>query len=179
MNRIRSGAMGLPPIPRRSLVPFLILVPALAITVGAARYTHNQTGQQNELKFKSTASRVRTEIDTRLDAYVAMLHGGAGLFAASSRVEFQEFRRYVERLEVPRRYPGVQGIGFSRFVPPADRAHILEVIRRNVPTFSYWPATATGELHAIIFLEPVNDRNTRAIGFNMFSEPARRAAMIR
>ncbi len=44
-----------------------------------------------------------------------------------------EFRRYVERLEMPRRYPGVQGIGFSRFVPPADRAHILQVIRPQHP----------------------------------------------
>src|SRR6476620_8188802 len=150
MNRIRSGAMGLTPIPRRSLVPYLILAAALAVTAGAARYAHNQIGQQNELKFKSTASRVRTEIETRLDGYVAMLHGGVGLFAASSQVEFDEFRHYVERLEIPRRYPGVLGIGFSRFVAPTDRAHVREVIRRYVPTFDYWPTTGADELHAII-----------------------------
>ena len=178
MNPDKIGAMGLPPIARRSLVPYLILVGALAVTAGAALYTHNQIGQQNELKFRSTAARVRTEIETRLDGYVAMLHGGAGLFAASSQVEFDEFRHYVERLEIPHRYPGIQGIGFSRFVPHADRAHVQEVLRRHVPTFTYWPATAD-ELHAIIFLEPPNLRNTRAMGYNMFSEPVRREAMIR
>ena len=171
--------MGLPPIARRSLVPYLILVVALAITAGAALYAHNQIGQQNELKFKSTASRVRTEMETRLDGYVAMLHGGVGLFAASSRVEFDEFRRYAERLEISRRYPGVQGIGFSRFVPAGDRAHIQDVIRHHVPTFTYWPAAGAGELHAIIFLQPQDPRNTRAMGYNMFSEPIRREAMIR
>jgi len=77
MNPDKIGAMGLPPIARRSLVPYLILVVALAVTAGAALYAHNQIGQQNELKFKSTAARVRTEIETRLDGYVAMLHGGA------------------------------------------------------------------------------------------------------
>src|SRR3954447_5002049 len=137
MNPDKIRAMGLTPIARRSLVPYLILAVALAVTAGAALYAHNQIGQQNELKFRSTASRVQTEIETRLDGYVAMLHGGVGLFAASSRVEFDEFRRYAERLEISHRYPGVQGIGFSRFVPPGDRAHVQDVIRHHVPTFTY------------------------------------------
>ena len=98
-----------------------------------------------------------TEIDTRLDAYIAMLHGGSGLFAASKRVEFDEFRAYANRLEMPRRYPGVQGIGFSRFVPPGDRAHIQNVIATHVPTFKFWSQGSSDELHAIIFLEPEND----------------------
>jgi two-component system OmpR family sensor kinase len=178
-TRIESSPMALSPSGRRSVVPYLILVAALAVTAAAARYAFNQIAQQNELKFESAAARVSTEIETRLDAYIAMLHGGSGLFAASMRVEFNEFRAYAQRLEMPRRYPGVQGIGFSRFIPPKDRAHIEQVIRPHVPTFEYWSQGSADELHAIIFLEPENPRNQHAMGFNMFSEPSRREAMIR
>jgi signal transduction histidine kinase len=171
--------MALSPSARRSLVPYLILVAALAVTAGAARYARTQVAQQNELKFKSTAARVSTEIENRLDAYVAMLHGGAGLFAASETVEFDEFRRYVDRLEMSRRFPGVQGLGFSRFIPRGDRAHVEQAIRPHVSTFNYWSQGPAEELHAIIFLEPENKQNLHAMGFNMFSEPARREAMIR
>jgi signal transduction histidine kinase len=171
--------MALSPSARRSLVPYLLLVAALGVTGGAARYAHNQIAQQSDLRFRSAAARVSTEIETRLDAYVAMLHGGSGLFAASRRVEFDEFRAYAGRLEMPRRYPGVQGIGFSRFVPPKDRGHIQQVIAAHVPTFRYWAEGPADELHAIIFLEPENERNVHAMGFNMFSEPNRREAMIR
>jgi CHASE1-domain containing sensor protein len=170
--------MALSPSAPRFLVPYVILIAALIVTAGAARYAHSQTAQQNDLRFRSAAARVSAEIDTRLDAYIAMLHGGSGLFAASRRVEFDEFRSYAGRLEMPRRYPGVQGIGFSRFVPPKDRAHIQQVISAHVPTFKYWPQ-GPEELHAIIFLEPENARNLHAMGFNMFSEPKRREAMIR
>jgi signal transduction histidine kinase len=171
--------MGWSPSAQRSLVPYVILVTALIVTGAAARYAHSQIAQQNDLRFVSAASRVSTEIATRVDAYIAMLHGGSGLFAASKRVEFNEFRSYAERLEMSRRYPGVQGIGFSRFVPPQDRKHILQVIGSHVPAFRFWPQAAAGELHAIIFLEPENARNLHAMGFNMFSEPMRREAMIR
>jgi two-component system OmpR family sensor kinase len=171
--------MALSPSAQRSLVPYLLLVAALMVTGGAARYAHSEIAQQTELRFHSAAGRVSTEIGTRLDAYVAMLHGGSGLFAASKRVEFNEFRSYANRLEMPRRYPGVQGIGFSRFVPPQDRAHIEQVIRPHVPTFKFWSEGPAEELHAIIFLEPENARNLHAMGFNMFSEPIRQEAMIR
>src|SRR4051794_19014927 len=119
--------MPLSPRTRRSMIPWVLLAVALAITAGVARYVHKQIARQDALRFDDAAKRVAAEIDNRLDAYVAMLHGGAGLFAGSKRVEFTEFRSYVDRLELPRRYPGVQGIGFSRFVPEQDRSHIEQV----------------------------------------------------
>jgi signal transduction histidine kinase len=178
MNPGRIFAMVLSPSGRRSLVPYLILVGVLAVTAGAAFYAHDLITRQADLTFQNAADRVESEIEGRLDAYIAMLHGGAGLFAASSRVEFNEFKSYVERLELPQRYPGVQGIGFSRFIPDREIGHVSEVIRVHVPSFHYWPESAPSERHAIIFLEPENAENLHAIGFNMFSEPTRREAML-
>ncbi len=178
MNPDRIPAMVLSPSGRRSLVPSLILVATLAVTAGAAFYAQNLITRQAELSFQNAVDRVESEINGRLDAYIAMLHGGAGLFAASASVELPEFRAYVDRLELTQRYPGVQGIGFSRFVPERETARVASEIGAYVPSFHYWPDSPPSERHAIVFLEPENQENIHAMGFNMFSEATRREAML-
>jgi signal transduction histidine kinase len=171
--------MTLSPAARRALIPYVILLAALILTAGAARYAAYSVEKEDSLQFTGAADRVRAGIDNRIDSYIAMLHGAAGLFAASTQVQFPEFRAYVERLEILKRYPGVQGIGFSRFVRPNERASLETAIRAYIPSFHYWGARQAPELHAIVFLEPLDQKNLHAIGFNMFSESTRREAMMR
>ena len=171
--------MTLSPAARRALIPYVILLAALIVTAGAARYAAYSVEREDSLQFTAAADRIRAAIDNRIDSYVAMLHGAAGLFAASTQVRFPEFRAYVERLEILKRYPGVQGIGFSRFVRPNERALVETDIRPYIPSFHYWATGQTSELHAIVFLEPLDHKNLHAIGFNMFSESMRREAMMR
>ncbi|MBW3560451.1 MAG: CHASE domain-containing protein [Proteobacteria bacterium] len=102
------------------------------------------------------ATRAELTLAGRLDTYVALLHGGAGLFAASQDVSAEEFNRYVQELDLAERYPGVQGIGFSEALP-------LDAPPRS----------------RIRFIEPMNRRNQAAMGFDMYGEPTRRAAMAR
>jgi len=91
-----------------------------------------------------------------------------------------EFRAYIERLGLRERYPGVQGIGFSRRVLPGQADALTSSIRaQGLTDFEIWPPGPRDELHTIVFLEPLDQRNQAALGFDMFSEPTRRAAMER
>ena len=171
--------MPLSPAARRSLIPHVILLASLVLTGGATYYATQVVGIKQEANFRNEADRIRAAIVSRLDAYLAMLHGGAGLFAASTQVRWPEFRAYVERLEIQKRYPGIQGIGFSRFIRDDEKAHVESVIKAHIPTFEYWAFGPSPEFHAITFLEPQNPANIRAMGLNMFSEPVRREAMAR
>jgi signal transduction histidine kinase/sensor domain CHASE-containing protein len=162
----------------RSAVPALILVLGLLLTVMAAVSAHRVGERREALQFAGVADGVRHGIESRLDAYIAMLRGGAGLFAASDDVTPADFREYIARLELPSRYPGIQGIGFSAVVPPEAREQVAARVRAEGVPFEYRPAPAEGEtVHAIVYLEPLDARNLRALGFNMSSEPVRRAAM--
>ena len=51
-------------------------------------------------------------IETRLENYTALLRAGAGLFAATDRVEENEFRNFVKTLGLAEHYPGSPGDGF-------------------------------------------------------------------
>ena len=120
-----------------------------------------------------------TAIVDRLDAYVAMLLGGAGLFAASEDITREDFADYVERLEVGKRYPGVRGIGFSRRIGPDERQSVLDFVRRDLPDFRFWPEPPEGDINAILYLEPDDEMNRRALGYDMGSETNRAEAMAR
>jgi signal transduction histidine kinase len=164
---------------RRAAVPYAILLAGLAMTVLAAAYAYRAGRAQDRLTSASLADNVHYRIDTRIEAYLAMLRGGAALFAASDEVRLPEFRSYVARLELPTRYPGIQGIGFSRVIRDADRARVAEELRVAGIEVALPPPQAGGEVHAIVFLEPLDPRNRIALGYNMFSEPVRREAMVR
>lgn len=160
-------------------MPVVVLLAALAVTAIATYLTHRAAAANDALRFDNVADSIRHEVDSRLDAYIAMLRGGAGLFAASDEVRPAEFRAYVERLQLAVRYPGIQGIGFSRLVREEEREHVAAMVRDAGLPFRYWPDLPGTEVHAIVFLEPQDERNRVALGYNMYSEAVRQEAMSR
>ena len=164
---------------RRALIPYLLFAAALSLTASGARYATNTGALEERLRFDNAAEQVRSEMVHRVDAYVSMLLGAAGLFAGSETVERREFRAYIGRLELSRRYPGVQGVGFSKLINKAERAKLLALVRREVPTFHYWPERPGGPQQSIVYLEPLDERNALALGYDMSSEVVRRVAMDR
>ena len=90
------------------------------------------------------------------------------------------FHDYIGKLRLETDFPGIQGVGFSVRVPPNQKNDFLATISRQDAKFRMWPtlkSEAGPDWHSIVYLEPRDERNEAAIGFNMYSEPTRRAAM--
>jgi signal transduction histidine kinase/CHASE1-domain containing sensor protein/CheY-like chemotaxis protein len=135
--------------------------------------------QQDRERFEAAASNLQESISARLDTYVAILRAGAGLVAASEVVSASEFHAFVERLGLRSRYPGIQGVGYSVRIPASRLDAVVAGERRTRPEFRVWPEDPRDEYHAILYLEPLDRRNAAAIGYDMFTESTRRAAMER
>ena len=168
-----------PAVPERPLIPYGILAIALLFTAAGGIYTYMTLTDRIASQFGAMAERLAVTVDNRIDAYIAMLYGGAGLFAASDDVNFNEFKAYADRLEISRRYPGIQGIGFTRLVAPDERDAVAASIRPYIPSYHFWPDRPNATVQAIVYLEPQDERNLRAMGYDMASEPNRRVAMDR
>lgn len=168
------------PSRRRTWIPYLVLLIALLLT-GAATYYVRATAQaRDRVRFETSVQRTQYNIDSRLETYITLLRGGAGLFAANEAVTRDVFHAYVERLRLPEHYPGIQGIGFSARVKPPERdALVADLRRQGIADFTLRPEYERDEYHAIIYLEPSDSRNRTAIGYDMFTEATRRAAMER
>jgi PAS domain S-box-containing protein len=131
-------------------------------------------------RFELTSAQVALRIQERLGSYALILQGAAGLFAGSNSVDRKEWQTYVEKLGAQERVPGVQGIGFSKIVPPDQlAAHVASIRAEGFPEYTVRPSGERAVYTSIIYLEPFEVRNLRAFGFDMFSEPVRRNAMER
>jgi PAS domain S-box-containing protein len=162
----------------RLWTPISVLVGTLLLTGIAAFYVQKTTEVKDRDRFERSAEEISGAMDGRLEACVALLRAGTGLFAASHEVEPEEFRKFVATLDLSHHYSGIQGIGFSVRLLPDQKDRTVAAMRQNgFQDFKVWPEGDRPEYHSIIYLEPLDRRNRAAIGYDMFTEPVRRAAM--
>lgn len=91
-----------------------------------------------------------------------------------------EFAAYVDRLRITELYGGTRGIGYARrFRPEEAETLVREMRAQGLPDFRLRPDPPGPDPTAIVALEPLDLRNAAAIGYDMYSEPVRRAAMAR
>lgn len=174
----KDGAPATPGISRAALLASVMLVTSLALGVWSWQIIDRQRQREASARFDLQRDRIIRAIGNRMLAYQSILEGAQGLFAASQRVSRQEFRAYVDKLDFQEHFPGIQGIGYSEFIEPARlNAHIENVRGEGFAEYAVTPAGMRDAYTAIVYLEPFDWRNRRAFGYDMFSEPVRRAAM--
>jgi PAS domain S-box-containing protein len=164
----------------RYLTPYVVLAAGLVFTVSVSYRLARVAEAEDRARFQTMVQEVHASVDRRLESYTAVLRAGAGLFSADDAVKESEFRTFVKMLGLSERYPGVQGMGFSLRLKPEERAALVAARKREgVESFHLWPESEREEHHAIVYLEPPDARNRAGLGFDMFTEPTRRAPMER
>ena len=167
---------------RRGLdfIPYAVLALGVLTSGVAAAYVAYAARAKDQARFNEQVEHAETSIRSRIDTSVSMLRSAAGLFAVKPDVDRAGFADYVSRINLRDNYPGLQGIGFSLRVP-ADRVNeaAARLGREWGRPVSPWGEHAAGEVHAILYIEPDEPRNRAAVGFDMFGEAVRRAAMER
>ncbi len=160
-------------------LPAILLVLATALLLAFSwQFLQRRHEVALSERFDVETLRISHHINDRMNLYGQMLRGAAGLFAASKDVTRAEWKLYVEKLDLDQQSLGIQGVGFSLRVPPEHLAeHVAELRQQGFKDYAIKPAGQRDDYTSIIYLEPFNTRNQRAFGYDMFSEPVRRAAM--
>ena len=164
----------------RALLPYFILALGLSFTFLVSFYFSHLAEAQDQSRFRNSVQAIDGRIRARIQTSIALLRAGTGLFAASKTVEPDDFTHFVTQLELQKNYPGIQGIGFSLKLRPEEIPALVANMRRaGLQDFKIWPDYKRDEYHAIIYLQPQGHGNEAAIGYDMFTDPVRRAAMER
>jgi len=159
---------------------WLALVLALTFTFGAWHIASDVAVHRVADRFVYRAEKERDNILARMDVYEQALRGTAAFIQASEQVSHDEWRRYIDRLELDKTLAGIQGLGFSALVAPAEKAAHERAIRaEGLAGYKIWPPGERDVYTTIVRIEPLDERNRRALGYDMFSEPVRRDAMER
>lgn len=164
----------------RPWFPYFVLLVGLMLTLLGSYFASQLVQLDSRADFEADAQQVQSTVHTRLEAYIALLRGGAALAAVQTQMTREQFHVYVARLRIPENYPGIRGMGLSVVAKAHEREILIDWMhRQGDETFRIWPEDERDEYHAIIYLEPMDERNRAAIGYDMFTEPIRHEAMAR
>lgn len=158
------------------VTPWLVLAMSLVMTLMAYHITVAEIDSKIDQRFSLQSQDVAQAIQRRLAAYQLAIRAGRGLFDASDEVSRAEWKNFVKDLQL-NQLPGIQGLGYAQWIPAEQLASHLTAMRVDFPEYTIRPADERDDYTSIIYLEPFDWRNQRAFGFDMFSEPVRRAAM--
>ncbi len=161
-------------------VPWVVL--GVTLLVGAAVWVYGLAAvrAREALQFRSDSRQVRETIVAQMEQQEALLQGAAGFFAAVPHPSRDAFRKFASRLDVQAAPQGRLGIGYSQRLTPGEIPALEQKIRfEGVIGFHVRPTDPRPEVHAIVQIEPANASNSLVLGFDMYTEPVRQAAMER
>jgi PAS domain S-box-containing protein len=175
----RNIAAYLQPGTRRGGVWSVIALAAgLALTVTLARYEKNAAEREALSDFEVICRNFRLNLERRLGDYEQAVHSGVAFMAASDQVSADQWRLFCNHQEFDRRLPGMQGLGYVILLPRTELAGHVASVRANVDRdYRVWPESDREFFSSVIYLEPRSERNLRALGYDMLTEPVRRFAM--
>ncbi|MBU0687973.1 MAG: CHASE domain-containing protein [Gammaproteobacteria bacterium] len=164
---------------RRYVAAWLLLLLGLLGTGIAVYVAKTDVEREAYEHFEADSEEIRLRIEARLEAHKQVLLGGAAMFDASDDVSREEWRIYTRRVLIDEHFNGIQGLGFAQVIAPSQlRHHVAEVRRQGFPAYRVFPQGQRDSYTSILYLEPFRGRNLRAFGYDMYSEPVRRAAMM-
>jgi signal transduction histidine kinase len=163
-----------------TLVGLSIVVTGIITTMllaGVVRDQNNRVFANQEYQVSSTVVRYLAD---KIERYEQLLIGAGALFDVKKEVTREDWRQFADSVKVGSGYPALLGIGYVDAIPaPKILEHEEEMKAQGLYTYSVRPKNAQERYHPIVFIEPQNETNQRALGFDMSSEPIRAAAMKR
>ena len=162
---------------RGILIPLVVFGFCLGVTLLSWRSAEAELRRERVAYFEFRVRDAQARLEQRLNTYEQVLRDTHAMFFTAP-VNRKDFSRFVSAMHLSQNYPGIQGVGLSLVVPKADLVRHTEAIRKDgFPTYTLSPAGERDLYTSIIYLEPFVGRNLRAFGYDMYSEPVRRAAM--
>ncbi|UVW28151.1 CHASE domain-containing protein [Massilia sp. H6] len=176
------------PLPGSGHLPLLLALLVLLVTQlmtysawsGARRAAQAQLQETFDYRTRDMA----VGISRRMAVYEQVLRGARGYLRGAVDIAPRDWAAYYQVLDLEQSFPGLEALGISTIVPAdALTAHEAAMRGEGFADYRVRPELERGAARALVsaitHIEPFSGRNLRAFGYDMFSEPVRRAAMER
>jgi CHASE1-domain containing sensor protein len=163
-----------------SMSAIIIFIGCIGVTVFVGNQLDILEKESSKSDFERESQQIVNAIERRMNEYTATLLGGKALFNASNEVSRDEWQKYYETLELENNYPGIQAFAYSVALnsPLEVQEMITKIQNEGYNNFSIRPSPEGREdITAIIYIEPLDERNIEAFGYDMNSEDVRHASM--
>lgn len=163
---------------RMTLAALAILGVGMAATLAIRGIAERMITADVQRRFAADAIDVTNAISERLRVHADVLVSMQGLYASLGHVDRAQFRRYIDVLDLGRRYPGFQALQSLRRVTPDQLQAFVAEVRADKsiehighPDFAIDPPGARAIYNVVEFVEPLSG-NEKALGFDPGADPA-------
>ncbi|MTV36475.1 CHASE domain-containing protein [Duganella radicis] len=158
------------------------LLIGVGLTVAVWHLLSVGTERRAQEQFDAECADIAKRINRRMVLYESGLRGAQALFKAQQEPTRDQWRDFVEGMDLHNNFPGVMGLGYGMYLRADQRAATEREIRyQGYEDFHIWNnnngADDPGASVIVMYLEPFAGRNLRAFGYDMMSEPIRRVAL--
>lgn len=160
-------------------IPWITLGILLLTSIVIWRVAKKLVTDEFHSRFQRAANEVVEAIDTRMTAYVhALIHVKAYLVANEGKVNAAQFRQFVNSANFIQQHPGVRGIAYAAYLTSEKlEVGLKQIEELGLNDFKIYPDGLRDEYVPIVLIEPLDERNRGAVGFDMFSEAKRQEAL--
>jgi PAS domain S-box-containing protein len=160
------------------MLALVVFVLSLAATYGTWHVVDQQIERSRQAEFEFQTRLTMRRIEQRMGTYEQVERDTQAFLLGSMDVKRADFRLFVQSIRLEQRFPGIQGLALAELVQPADRAAHLAAVRGDgAPGYDIRPPGERPIYSSITHIEPFAGLNLRALGYDMLTDPTRRAAM--
>lgn len=163
----------------RSPFPWIAFSAGLALTAAAWLAVERNRYDDARQQFERRVENAVTSLRARITVYEQVLRSGAAGIASNPNITRDEWRRFISFQQLSERFPGFQSIGYAEYVNRSNAAEHLKRMKAEIPDYEIRPPGDRDERVVIVYNEPYVGRNMRVVGFDMYAEETRRAALDR
>lgn len=165
----------------RDIIPALFVFVGFSLaTIAGTTLVHLGRQAQRNAQFEQTVTQAYGSINNIMNKYATLLEAGRAFAQSARNLDATTFREFTRSLSLREKYPGFQELGYAERIDFKGIADFEEAMRtKGAANYRISTSSTSGDVYPIKFLEPEDAANLRALGFDMFADAVRRAAMIR
>ncbi len=162
------------------LASWMVFLIGLLVTGYFSHREYKTMQKDAHQAFESEIQAIETAIKIKIEFYENVLYQTRAFLTVGRKISRDEFNHYVKSISLISRFPGIQALSYTVRIPTSElQSYEAQVRKEGNIDYHVWPTDKREEYFAIKYLSPLNWRNERAIGYDMFTESNRRAAMTK
>ena len=163
---------------RKIWLALALLIASLVLTCAAALYVKRGVESIARKEFDFSCNEIKNRMLIRIQQHAQILRSASAFYEINGNITREQWHNSIAHQNIEQVLPGIQGIGYAIIIPPDQLAlHERKIRNEGFPQYAVKPMGKREIYTSIIYLEPFSERNLRAFGYDMFSEPIRRKAM--
>nr|WP_315598728.1 EAL domain-containing protein [uncultured Cupriavidus sp.] len=160
------------------VLALLVVAGGALLTAGGWRLADRLERRVAEQDVTALLSRTADALTDRLQENERLLRGAAALMAANAQTSRTQWRNYLYSAQLDELPPGTQSIAYAPIVSYAQLGAMATAAHADGLTdYEVYPPGQREAYAPIFYIEPSSGRNWRAAGFDLYSDPTRRAAL--